>query len=137
MHLLVETLDRPVRGESPVPGRTRGVRHCPRRPSARLVRALASPKSLVVGADAVFSAYGLRTFVVRDRIAVSLRRLQQRSTEVLGDRSMRCFSRCNPARPDGSPLHADASRLHDFQRLLATPERALWFPPTADGGACP
>ena len=43
-------------------------------PSAGLVRALASPKRLVVGADAVFlGAWPSHPAVVRDRIAVSLR----------------------------------------------------------------
>ena len=102
-------------------------------PSARMVRALASPKRLVVGADAVFlAAWPACPAVARNRIAVSLRidcgsealrLLAQGLDELFPDAGILLV-------PTDRRVNADTSKLREFRSILAAPERALCFPPT-------
>jgi polysaccharide pyruvyl transferase WcaK-like protein len=101
-------------------------------PSARIVRALGSPKRLAVGADAVFLAASSSPAAGRSRIAVSLRidcssealrRLAQGLDELFPDAGILLV-------PTDRRLNADARKLREFRSVLAAPERALWFPPT-------
>jgi polysaccharide pyruvyl transferase WcaK-like protein len=104
-------------------------------PSARMVRALASPKRLVVGADAVFLApWPSCPAVARSRIAVSLRidcsgealrLLAQGIDEMFPDTGILLV-------PTDRRLNADARKLREFRSILAAPERALCFPPTGN-----
>ena len=103
-------------------------------PSARLLRDLTSPKRLVVGADAVFlAAWPPGPAVARKRIAVSLR-------IDCGSDALRCLAQgFDEIFPDAAillvatdrRLDGDSRRLREFQGMLAAPERARWFPPTA------
>jgi polysaccharide pyruvyl transferase WcaK-like protein len=101
--------------------------------SARTVRALASPKRLAVGADAVFlSAWPSDLVAARSRIAVSLRiDCSSDTLRVLAQGLDQMFPEAGIllVATDRRP-NADAGRLREFQSLLAAPERALWFPPT-------
>jgi polysaccharide pyruvyl transferase WcaK-like protein len=102
-------------------------------PSARLLRALASPKRLAVGADALFlSAWPSCPAVPRDRIAVSLR-------IDCGRDALRCLAQgLDETFPDAGillvatdrRLNGDSRRLREFQGMLAAPDRTRWFPAT-------
>jgi polysaccharide pyruvyl transferase WcaK-like protein len=95
-------------------------------PSARIVRAVASPRRLAVGADAVFLAAWPSAPPVSLRIDCgreAVRRLAQALDEMFPDDAILLV-------PTDRRLDADARSLRELQRILAVPERACWFPPT-------